>query len=118
MIDIKPFIAEKLKAIAQVELSFHRNFTVLPVIVMTETGNDAQIVLNNTDRVSRITLQLDIYAETVGKTEEIARQVNETMTASGFRRSFSELITDEEKPRRCIRCTCGVDEAVGRILTL
>lgn len=118
MIDIKPFIAENLKDTAQVELSFHHNFSVLPVIVITETGNDARIVLNNSDRVSSITVQLDVYADTVSETEEISREVNETMTARGFRRSFSELITDEEKPRRCIRYTCGVDEAAGRILKL
>ena len=118
MIDIKPFIAEKLKDIAKVELSFHNNFSVLPVIVMTETVNEAHIVINNSDRVSRITVQLDIYSETAKKTEETAQRVNEVMTAGGFYRSFSELITDEEKPRRCTRYTCGVDEAAGRILAL
>ncbi len=118
MIDIKPFVAEKLKSVARVELSFNDCFHSLPVIVMTETGNEARIVIGDSDRVSRITVQLDVYAGTVRETEEVACRVNSVMTGTGFRRSFSELITDEEKPRRCMRFTCGIDEANGRILTL
>lgn len=118
MIDIKPFIAENLKALAMVELSYHDNFRTLPVIVMTETGNEAELVIGNADRVSRITVQLDIYAETALEAENIALKVNGILTSKGMRRSFSEAIYNEDKPRRCMRFVCGVDEAAGRILSL
>lgn len=118
MIDIKPFIAEQLSPIGAVELSYSGNFRVLPLIVMTETGNEAEVVIQNTDCVSRITVQLDIYAETAAETERIAVDVNRAMTSKGFRRSFSKAIYDEDKPRRCMRFTCGIDEAAGRILTI
>ena len=118
MIDIKPFIAEQLSQVAAVELSYNGNFRTLPLIVMTETGNEAEIVIQNTDCVSRITIQLDIYAETAAETERIAADVNSAMTSKGFRRSFSEAVYDEDKPRRCMRFTCGIDEVAGRILTI
>ncbi len=118
MIDIKPYVAELLKEVAPVELSFNENFCSLPVIVITETENEAQVVINNTDRVSRITIQVDIYGENAKATEEIAVNVSALLTAAGFIRSLAESIYDEHKPRKCMRFRCGVDEAAGRILTL
>ncbi len=118
MIDIKPYAAGILKGIAPVELAFNGNFRTLPVIVISETENEAQVVLNNTDRVSRITLQLDIYGENAGTVEEMAVTVSDVLTAKGFRRAFAESIYDEDKPRKCMRFRCGVDEAAGRIVAL
>ncbi len=118
MIDIKPFIEEKLKEICPVELSYNDNFRVLPVIVMTETENEAEVILSGRERISRVTVQLDIYAEAAAETENIGLNVNGILTSCGFRRSFSESIYNEDKPRKCMRFTCGIDEVSGRILTL
>lgn len=118
MIDIKPWIAEKLKDLAPIELSFGRSGRKLPVICLTETGNSAEVVLNGAERVSRITVQLDLYDVSAERTEALAARVSERLTAAGMRRSFSQLLTDGEIPRRCMRFTCGADEAAGRIVSL
>ncbi len=118
MIDIKPYAADKLKNIAPVELSFYDGLRTLPVIVMTETGGGAVETIGNTERVTNYILQLDIYAETMSQTEELAAQVASAMTAAGFRRTFSESLYDENATRKCMRFTCGVDEVSGRILTI
>ena len=85
MIDIKPYIAEILKDIAPVELSFNENFRTLPVILITETENDARVVINNTDRISRIVIQLDVYGEKAESTEKMAVSINNALTEKGFR---------------------------------
>ncbi len=118
MTDIKPYAAEKLKDIASVELSFHDGLRTLPVIIMTETGGSAAEVIGNAERVSGYTLQLDVYAETMSGAEETAQRVCAAMTSAGFRRTFSESLYDEKAMRKCMRFTCGVDEANGRILSI
>ncbi len=118
MVDIKPFIAEQLKNLGTVELSFNDSLNSLPVIVLTETENRAETVIENCDRISRITIQLDIYAENFEKAEAIAVEASGILTARGLRRGFSQTITDERVPRHCMRFSCGIDEASGRILTI
>ncbi len=118
MIDIKPFAAEKLEKIAPVRLSFGQTARTLPVICLTETANSAEIVLDNRERVSRITLQVDLYAKTPAETEELALRASDTLIGAGLSRVFSQLLTDGDLPRMCMRFSCGVDEADGRILRL
>ena len=118
MIDLKPYAAELLKGIAAVELSYTDGLRTLPVIVITETGGGAEVVIGNKERISKINLQLDVYAEEMKEAEELATAVSASMTAAGFRRSFSESLYDENAARRCMRFSCGVDEVSGRILAL
>ncbi len=118
MVDIKPWIAAILKDLAPVELSFARIGQKLPVICLTETGGSAEAVLNGQERISRIVVQLDLYARTAQETETLALQVSARLTAAGLRRSFSQLLTDGEIPRRCMRFTCGIDETDKRVLAL
>ena len=118
MIDIKPYAAEKIKDIAAVELSFYDGLRTLPVIVMTETGGSAAEVIGNRERVSSYTLQLDVYAETMRRAEELAAEVASTMSEAGFRRTFSESLYDENAMRKCMRFTCSIDEVSGRILKI
>ncbi len=118
MIDIKPFVAEQLKDIAAVELSYNDNFVTLPVIVMTETENESVAVIENRERISRVTIQLDIYAETAAEAEAKAVKASNILTAKGLRRVFGESIYDDDKPRKCMRFTCGIDEVSGRILAI
>lgn len=118
MVDIKPFLGEALGELAPIELAFNDNFVSLPVMVITETENRSEVILSNNERVSRISVQLDIYADTAEDAEELSRQVNAVLISKGFKRSFSATIYDEKYPRRCLRYDCGVDEVEKRILTL
>lgn len=118
MIDIKPILAEKLGDLAPVGLSFGRVGRRLPALILTETENSARIVLNGRERVSRIAVQIDVYAQTARETETLAAAVSERLTALGLRRSLSQLLTNEELPRRCMRFTCAVDEESGRVFQL
>ena len=118
MTDIKPFIAKLLKKKADVEMSFSDRDFSSPQIILSETENEAEIIISGSERVSRITVQLDIYHKTVKETEELAAEVSGILTAAGLRRSFSEGIYNERRPRKCMRFTCGIDEAEGRILAL
>lgn len=118
MVDIKPQIAALLENEASIGLSYNRNENPLPFICLTETDNSARIVINGQDRVSSIVIQLDLYGETAKETEELAARVSALLTENGGKRSFSQLITDERTPRRCMRFTFFADEAEGRIVSL
>lgn len=118
MTDIKPFLAEKLGDLAAVGLSFGKTGRKLPALILTETGNSAEIVLNGRERVSRVTIQIDVYAASERETEALAAAVNERLTETGLRRSFSQFLTDGDVPRRCMRFTCGIDEVSGRTVSV
>lgn len=118
MIDIKPYIAERIGEIAPVELSFYEGLRTLPVIIMTETGGEAVVAIDGKERVSSCNIQLDIYAGKANEAEELAVQVCGIMTAAGFRRTFSESVYDEKARRKCMRFSCAVDEVSGRIISI
>ncbi len=118
MIDVKPFIARLLGGVVDVELSFPRLAEELPVITITETGNDAAVILGGKDRYSVITLQLDVFAGDALTVTTLAGQVNSRLTELGMKRSFSQLLTDGKFPRMCMRYRFGVDEATGRVVTV
>ena len=118
MTDVKPYIARLLSDIAGVELAFPACPERLPVIILTETGNDVSVILSGRDRYSVITLQTDVYAEDAQTVTALAVQVNERLAALGIRRGFSQLITDERYPRMCMRYRFGVDEVSGRVVAL
>ena len=118
MIDIKKYIAELIEDIAPVELTFSDTENDTPLICISETDNSSEIILSGRDRVSRIVIQLDLYGENAFETESMAVLVNERLVSKGFRRSFSQLILNERRARRCLRYTFGIDETQGRILSL
>lgn len=118
MVDIKPFIGGLLGELVPIELSFNDNIVSLPVMVITETDNRSEVILSNSERISRISVQLDIYADTAKEAEELSEKINAVLISKGFKRSFSATIYDEKYPRRCLRYDCGVDEAERRIITL
>lgn len=117
MLDIKPFIAEKLEGAARIELSFSDNEKTPPLICLSETENSSEIVINGEDRVSKITVQLDIYARTAGELEQLAAEVNRSLLTAGLTRSFAETIYGEDLPRKKMRYSCRVDEIEKRILS-
>ena len=118
MIDIKREIAAILTDIAPVELSFSDMENDVPLICISETGNSSEIALCGEDRVSRITLQLDLFGGTAEATEAMAVLVNQRLMEKGMKRSFSALIMGEKRIRRTMRYTFGLDEATGRVLSL
>lgn len=117
MVDIKPFIAGKLEGVARVELAHSDSEKTPPVICISETENSSEIVINGEDRVSKITVQLDIYAKTAGELEELAAEVNRRMLTAGLTRSFAETIYSEKIPRKKMRYSCRIDEIEKRILS-
>ncbi len=118
MIDVKPYIAGLLGDIADVELAFPQCPETLPVITLTETGNDVSVILSGKDRYSVITLQTDVYADDAATVTQLAVTVNSRLSALGIKRSFAQLITDEKYPRMCMRFRFGVDELTGRVVSL
>ena len=118
MIDVKPYIAGLLSDAADVELAFPQCPEKLPLITLTETGNDVSVILSGSDRFSIITLQTDIYADDAGSVTQLAELVNSRLAALGIKRSFAQLLTDEKYPRMCMRFRFGVDELTGRVVSL
>lgn len=116
MLDIKPFIAEKLTGTAAVELSYTDGEKTSPLICLSETENSSEIVINGEERVSKITVQLDVYAQTAYELEQLTAEVNGKLIAAGLTRSYSETIYGEKLPRKKMRYICRVDEIEKRIL--
>lgn len=118
MIDVKPSVAALISDVADVELAFPKKPEQLPVITLTETGNDALVILSGADRYSVITLQTDVFAGDPETVTLIAEAVSSRLSAKGIKRTFSQLITDEPFPRMCMRFRLGVDELTGRVVTI
>lgn len=118
MVDVKPYIAQILGEVADVELSFPECAESLPLIALTETDNVSSVMLSGDDRYSVITLQLDVFAAAVSQAQELAAAVNAILAAKGLKRSFSQLITDERFPRICMRYRFGIDELTMRTVSL
>ncbi|MCR4780374.1 MAG: hypothetical protein K5876_04670 [Ruminiclostridium sp.] len=118
MVDVKPCIAGLLGDIADVELAFPERAEALPVITLSETGNVSSVILGGEDRYSVITLQIDVFADEPGQSQQLAARVNDVLAARGLKRSFAQLITDERFPRTCMRYRFGIDEITWRTVSL
>lgn len=117
MTDILPVIAGLLENIAPVELSFYNGCMSLPVITLSLLDNSSAVILSGRDRYSRISVQIDVYAESEKAAQDIAGEVNDVLAQKGIKRSFCSLITDEYKPRVCMRYGFGLDEVTGRTVS-
>ena len=118
MKDYLPAVAGLLGDIADVELSFADHTVPLPCIVLSEIGNSSAVVLGGKDRYSIVSVQADIYAESAEEVRSLALQVNSVLTDKGIKRSSSQFLTDEDKPRMCMRYRFGIDEITGRTVSL
>ena len=118
MKDVLPYIAGLLGDTADVELAFHDGSSSLPCIILSEIGNSASVILNGSDRYSVISLQLDIYADSEETAREKAAEANTLLAQKGIKRTFSQFITDEDKPRMCMRYRFGLDELTGRTISV
>lgn len=111
MHDLLPYIAQKLKAggIDNVELSFNGIQTKLPLVVLTEVTNSAAIVADRTEYFSRISVQLDVYAENKKTVRETAQKISEIMTASGFNRGAVFFMPENSLERQMMTFSCNAD---------
>lgn len=111
MHDLLPYIARKLKdgGIENVELSFSGAAAHLPLTVLTEVTNSAAIVADGTEYFSRISVQLDVYAENKKTVRETAQKISKIMTASGFNRGAVFFMPENSLERQMMTFSCNAD---------
>lgn len=117
MVDIIPYVNKLLKPIAQIELSYNNISADMPLIVITETANDAEMIIDGEDAFSGITIQLDIYHFTDRQVRETACAASNIMTKAGFRRKLSSAVPEQNLKRVTLIFSCGIDEKSGRIFS-
>lgn len=86
MLDVTPKIANLLEGIAPVELADSEAPLRMPSIYITQVISSADVKMENKDFLTGFIYQLDIYAETSRKCEEIAQAVDDIMQGEGWQR--------------------------------
>ena len=110
MKDLIPYAAELLAPTgAQIELSYNGIDADIPLIVLSEINNSADIITEDTEQFSSISIQLDIYHFTEEKARSLGIKVSKIMTKAGFRRSSSQMTTENELKRYMLQFDCGID---------
>ena len=110
MKDLIPYAAELLAETgAQIELSYNDISAEIPLIVLSEINNSAEIITEDTEQFSSISIQTDIYHFTEEKARSLGIKVSEIMTKAGFRRSSSQMMTENELKRYMLQFDCGID---------
>ncbi len=110
MKDLIPYAAEILAPTgAQIELSYNDISAEIPLIVLSEINNIAEIITEDTEQFSSISIQIDIYHFTEEKARNLGINVSDIMTKAGFRRSSSQMITENELKRYMLQFDCGID---------
>lgn len=116
MIDILPYIAQLLEPTgAQIELSFNDVSATLPLIVLSEISNIASVITEGEERISDVTVQLDIYAETEEHVRSSAVCASRILTAAGFRRSSATPQSEDGLKRLTLDFTAKIDSGMGII---
>lgn len=117
MVDLLPHVNDLLKPLgAQIELSYNGINASIPLIVLSEVDNRATAISDAQELYSEVTIQTDIYHYTEQSTRTLAQEVSQKMTASGFRRSFSSPLGEDELFRYTMRFSVTVDEARKMLL--
>lgn len=110
MKDLIPYAAELLAITgAQIELSYNGISAEIPLIVLSEINNIADIITEDTEQFSSISIQADIYHFTEEKARNLGINVSNIMTKAGFRRSSSQMMTENELKRYMLQFDCGID---------
>lgn len=117
MIDIIPTIADMIADIGTVELQFPDTSADFPIITLSEIANQSDTVLSGTERLSVITVQIDVWdkADTPTVVADMSAQINAVMVSKGFRRIFGQMIPDGDLQRKCMRFSAKIDELNYRV---
>lgn len=102
MVDIIPLISEKIKDLGVIELEFKKFDKSRPLIVLTEINNTSDLVVDGTEVINNIDIQIDVYYidDLPIKVNEVTTEINKRLLAVGFIRKSSNLIKDENYIRR------------------
>lgn len=120
MIDIIPIIASVINDIAPVELVWPDVAARFPLITISEVANIADTVIDNTDILADITVQIDAWdkADNPANVIALAGKVNAAVGALGFRRLSAQLMPATDGiQRKTMRYRGIVDEINGRVYT-
>ena len=110
MKDILPYIYELIHDTARTELSYADiGDAELPIMILSETGNRAEIVCENNEAYSVIGIQIDIYALTEQETRETALRVSDILTEAGLRRTGTRPVEEDGMKRLILEFECGID---------
>ena len=112
MIDIIPTIADMLADIGAVELQFPDATADFPVITLSEIANQSDTVLHGVERLSVITVQIDVWDK--ADTPAVVADMS-VMVSKGFRRIFGQMMPDGELQRKCMRFSAKIDELNHRV---
>ena len=115
MIDIIPTIANMLADIGTVELQFPDTTADFPVITLSEIANQSDTVLHGAERLSVITVQIDVWDKAAAVVADMSAQISAVMVSKGFRRIFGQMMPDGELQRKCMRFSAKIDELNHRV---
>ncbi len=117
MVDVLPAFAALLKDLAPVELAFPDKNAELPQITLTEIDNSNGLVLSGRERLSSVTVQVDVWdnSPTPERVIALATAANARIVGKGFSRISGQLMADGGFQRECMRFRGFVDGANGRV---
>lgn len=97
MVDLNESVYSLLKNVARTELEFPDTNAKFPVITLTEIVNQSNYEVDNEERISDNTYQIDVWdnGSNRKRCEEIALQVSDIMTQSGFTRILGRGFKDK-----------------------
>lgn len=118
MIDILPFLAQKIEPICQTAEQFPDTEAAFPLATLCEIGNSADTVLDGKERLSLIEVQIDVWdnGKTSAKCKQLAAEISEVITAVGLRRYFGNTVPDPAVPQRyTMRFHGRIDQQTGMV---
>lgn len=96
MVDMNQPIAKILEGIARVELEFPDTKAKFPVITITEINNKSDYEVENTELISDITYQVDVWDNGKNRKlcEDISTEVSKALTKANFTRILGRGFKD------------------------
>lgn len=96
MVDLNRHLARLLKPLARVELEFPAIDAAFPVITLAEVANVTDYEVENVERISDITYQVDVWdnGRNRERCEQLSAEVSRVLTANGFTRTLGRGMKD------------------------
>ncbi len=96
MVDLNKPIYNLLKGIAKTQLEFPSLSASFPIITFAEISNISEYEVENEERISDITYQIDVWdnGKNRAECEEIALKVSAVLTGAGFTRVLGRGLKD------------------------